>query len=174
MINDPKYINEVLDKLKKVSDEEIVEAIKKVDLEDDIKILEEFKKNGYSMLYIKYGDRNKTNLRLERAIEKLLKRYKELEEENKTLKEITNSYNAFGNDYIPNDMKFIIADREYFYSGIFKESFIPISVIQNKKNEYDKMLKATYGDPTYSGDNRRRECLEALQVLQDLLEERNK
>ncbi|MBQ8044086.1 MAG: hypothetical protein IJ272_08085 [Clostridia bacterium] len=116
MINDPKYINEVLDKLKKVSDEEIVEAIKKVDLEDDIKILEE-------------------------------------------------------------ELEVAKANNRYQYDLGWKAceiESIPISVIQNKKNEYEKMLKATYTDPTYSGDNRRRECLEALQVLQELLEERNK
>ena len=40
-------------------------------IEKAIKLLEEFKKNGYSMLYIKYGDRNKTNLKIEKAIETL-------------------------------------------------------------------------------------------------------
>lgn len=54
---------------------------------EDIEILEEFKKNGYSMLYMKYGDRNTTNLKLERALENLLTRYKELEEENKNMRE---------------------------------------------------------------------------------------
>lgn len=39
--------------------------------EEAIKLLEEFKKNGYSMLYIKYGDRNKANLKIEKAIEAL-------------------------------------------------------------------------------------------------------
>lgn len=40
-------------------------------IEEAIKLLEEFKKNGYSMLYIKYGDRNKTNLKIEKALETL-------------------------------------------------------------------------------------------------------
>lgn len=40
-------------------------------IEEAIKLLEEFKKNGYSMLYIKYGDRNKANLKIEKAIEAL-------------------------------------------------------------------------------------------------------
>ena len=41
-------------------------------IEEAIKLLEEFKKNGYSMLYIKYGDRNKANLKIEKAIETLI------------------------------------------------------------------------------------------------------
>ena len=50
-------------------------------MEEELKILEEFKKNGYSMLVMKYGDRNKANLKLENALENLIKRYKELEKE---------------------------------------------------------------------------------------------
>ena len=36
-------------------------------IEEDIKILEEFKTNGYSILLMKYGDRIKTNLKLAKA-----------------------------------------------------------------------------------------------------------
>lgn len=56
-------------------------------MEEDLTILEEFKKNGYSMLYMKYGDRNTANLKLERALENLITRYKQLEEENRELRE---------------------------------------------------------------------------------------
>ncbi len=55
-------------------------------MEEDIEILEEFKKNGYSMLYMKYGDRNTTNLKLERALGNLIAGYKQLEEENVELR----------------------------------------------------------------------------------------
>ena len=41
-------------------------------IEEAIKLLEEFKKNGYSILYVKYGDRNKTNFKIEKAIETVL------------------------------------------------------------------------------------------------------
>ena len=37
-------------------------------IEEDMKILEEFKTHGYAMLLIKYEDRNKTNLKIEQAI----------------------------------------------------------------------------------------------------------
>lgn len=49
-------------------------------MEEDIKILEEFKTKGYAMLLMKYGDRNTTNLKLERALENILKAYREQEE----------------------------------------------------------------------------------------------
>lgn len=49
-------------------------------MEEDIKILEEFKKNGYHTLMMEYGSRNKTNLKLETAIENLIKGYREKEE----------------------------------------------------------------------------------------------
>ena len=41
-------------------------------IEEDMKILEEFKTHGYAMLLIKYEDRNKTNLKLDQAIETVL------------------------------------------------------------------------------------------------------
>ena len=56
-------------------------------MEEDIKILEEFKKNGYSILFMKYQDRNITNSHIERALENLLTRYKKLEQENNNFKE---------------------------------------------------------------------------------------
>ena len=45
-------------------------------IEEDMKILEEFKTHGYAMLLIKYEDRNKTNLKIEQAIEHILSDYK--------------------------------------------------------------------------------------------------
>lgn len=98
------------------------------------------------------------------SIANLLTRYKELEEENKKLKEITNTYNAFGNDYISNETKMIIADREYFNNGIFKESFVPKSLIKEKIKELENMSK----DGLYVS---RGHITSKIQVLQELLEE---
>lgn len=78
------------DKLKKYTistvfpNEEILnDALNKRDgIEEDIKILEEFKNKGYSNLYIKYGDRIKANTRVERAIENVLARLDKLEQDN--------------------------------------------------------------------------------------------
>lgn len=47
-------------------------------MEESIKILEEFKTKGYALLLMEYGDRNKTNLKIERAIEHLIKGYRDL------------------------------------------------------------------------------------------------
>ena len=43
---------------------------------------EEFKTNGYSILLMKYGDRIKTNFKLEKAIEHILSDYKRVLKEN--------------------------------------------------------------------------------------------
>ena len=48
-------------------------------IEEDIKILEEFKTNGYNVLLMKYGDRIKTNFKLAKAIEHILKELKRFE-----------------------------------------------------------------------------------------------
>ena len=56
-------------------------------IEEDIKILEEFKTNGYSILLMKYGDRIKTNFKLEKAIEHILSDYKRVLKENEELNE---------------------------------------------------------------------------------------
>lgn len=130
-------------------------------MEEDIKILEELSKKtivdilGYSRFVLR------SEYRL--PLENLLKRYKELEE-----KETEKFLKVLEDNSKTTLVKEVMELRAKL------QDYVPISVIQNKKNEYEKMLKATYTDPTYSGDNRRRECLEALQVLQELLEERNK
>lgn len=49
-------------------------------MEENIKILEEFKTKGYALLLMEYGDRNKTNLKIEIAIENLIKGYRELQD----------------------------------------------------------------------------------------------
>jgi len=67
-------------------------------MEEDIKILEEFYTKGYPMMYIKYGGRIKANSKIERALENLIKGYRELEE-----REIwsTATINGLKRDFIP-------------------------------------------------------------------------
>ena len=50
---------------------------------------------------------------------------------------------------------------------------IPKSKVKEKIEEYDKMIKATYGDMTVSGKYRRDVCLEIKQNLQELLGKEN-
>lgn len=52
-------------------------------LDEDIKILEEFKKTGFSTLMFKKfdGDRIKTNKKIEQAIEHLIEAYRKAKEE---------------------------------------------------------------------------------------------
>ena len=57
-------------------------------MEEDIKILEEFKTKGYDLLLMEYGDRNKANLKIERALENLIKGYRELDKDNNDLRRL--------------------------------------------------------------------------------------
>ena len=127
-------------------------------MEEDIKILEDLK-NKWELNA--FGDMvNVLSLDEIKAIENLLKRYKELEEENKRL----NNHNLIGRiDAIK------IEDLE----SVLKPYYIPISVIQNKINgylEYDKIYK------THTSDGRENFTMEYFkaQTLKELLEERNK
>jgi len=61
--------------------------VKENSIEEDIKILEEFKTNGYNILLMKYGDRIKTNFKLAKAIEHILSDYKRVLKENNRLEE---------------------------------------------------------------------------------------
>lgn len=90
------------------------------------------------------------------AIENLLKRYKELEEDNKELRK----YYASRKEV--EDLKETIACLH----ESSKEMFIPISVIQNKIKEIEFTSSQINGD--YFMNNYK------LEVLQELLEERNK
>ena len=61
--------------------------MKENSIKEDMKILEEFKTNGYPILLMKYGDRIKTNFKLGKAIEHILSDYKRVLKENEELKE---------------------------------------------------------------------------------------
>jgi DNA-binding protein H-NS len=117
-------------------------------MEEDIKILEEMLKDKEQI--IKYhcwiGTKSID------AIENLLKRYKELEEENK---------------------KYPIKLNDEIYRRVIENAqkeFIPISVIQNKKRELEeeRSNKLTKND----GWDEYREY--AIEVLEDILEKGNK
>ena len=57
-------------------------------IKEDIKILKEFKTHGYAMLLMKYEDRNKTNLKIDQAIEHILLDYKRVLKENEKKDEL--------------------------------------------------------------------------------------
>lgn len=65
--------------------------MKENSIEEDIKILEEFKTHGYAMLLMKYEDRNKTNLKIDQATEHILSDYKRVLKENEELKQDRNN-----------------------------------------------------------------------------------
>ena len=129
-------------------------------MEENIKILEEFKTKGYSMLLIKYGNRNKANLKLEKAIENLIKGYRELEEELKREKiwrirlekENEDTCNEVNNNYIR------------------KSLVIPKSKIKEKAEKYQVNMKKNEKEiHNIFNENDIRQ--EVITVLQELLEE---
>ena len=109
-------------------------------MEEDIKILEEFLDLARTRDYKGNltGSFDEFELEVEekeyKALENLLTRYKQLEEENTQLKTITQEYNSYLQDSNC-DTKIIIADSEYFANGFFKENFIPKSKVKEKIEE---------------------------------------
>lgn len=142
-------------------------------MEEDIKILEEFIQEPQAEYEEVYLDGKlisklerlpiefKPNKKVAQAIENLLARNKELEEENKRYRESDYETTCMENNHLQEQM-----DKLNDYC-------IPISVIQNKINgylEYDKIYK------THTSDGRENFTMEYFkaQTLKELLEERNK
>lgn len=103
-------------------------------MEEDIKILEEMlnSKEPVCNYILKHQEIE--------AISNLLTRYKQLEEENKELKAITNTYNSYEMS-TPEDIRILICDSRYFCNGTFIRKYIPKSKVKEKIEEYDKREK---------------------------------
>ena len=123
------------------------------DIEEDIKILEEFKTNGYNILLMKYGDRIKTNFKLAKAIEHILSDYKRTLKENEELhKEIDRMKSL--------DIYKLVEDWE---TG----QLIPIQKVKDKIEELKKKVEELTDEKGYWGGS---DLLEQIKVLQELLE----
>ena len=109
-----------------------------IDLEEDIEIIEEMIEVYCSCSVDEEGFDMRVDIAFMKkeckALENLLTRYKQLEEENTQLKTITQEYNSYLQDSNC-DTKIIIADSEYFANGFFKENFIPKSKVKEKIEE---------------------------------------
>ena len=139
-------------------------------MEEDIKILEEFLDLARTRDYKGNltGSFDEFELEVEekeyKAIENLLTRYKQLEEENTQLKTITQEYNSYLQDSNC-DTKIIIADSEYFANGFFKENFIPKSKVKEKIEELKE------DEEFYREHDRMYEFESKIKLLQELLED---
>lgn len=130
-------------------------------MEENIKILEEFKTKGYSMLLMRYGDRHKTNLKLEKALESLIKGYRELEEKVKVFDKAVKCDKC--------DCNICEAEKLLLNS-------IPKSKIEEKIEGLEKEKEETY--TRFLASNRNNEKLGtkgkmlegSIQALQELLE----
>lgn len=122
-------------------------------IEEDMKILEEFKTHGYAMLLIKYEDRNKTNLKLDQAIEHILQDYKRVLKENEELEEINNELEAEKNEAI----------RRYNFETIPKQK------VKDKIEELNKQLEEDLQDEIKVNSNRFIIICQCKSCLQELL-----
>lgn len=135
------------------------------DIEEDIKILEEFKTNGYNILLMKYGDRIKTNFKLAKAIEHILSTYKRVLKENEELKNevMEKDLEIIGKEeYTKASMKEII---EQYYTA--NEECIPIQKVKDKIEELKKKVEELTDEKGYWGGS---DLLDQIEVLQELLE----
>ena len=109
-------------------------------MEEDIKVLKEMLKIRKEQKEIiecagGYCENCNPDIKaLENAIQ-TIKAYKELEEENKELKHITQNYNAYQQKSDNPNLTIIIADEDWFINGYFKENFIPKSKVKEKIEE---------------------------------------
>lgn len=130
--------------------------MKENSIEEDIKILEEFKTNGYNVLLMKYGDRIKTNFKLAKAIEHILSDYK------RVLKE--NEKRMHDNITLKN-----------FISALFNDSFEKDYIsVQKIKDKIEKLNDESHAEELEDIMNRKNYTITELvqYVLQELLDNR--
>ena len=135
-------------------------------MDEDIKILEEYIDTYNGALKLWQIDELNECEDLRQAIENLLKRYKELEKENKKIKNSNDTLKGFVSS---------------IFNDTFEKDFIPTSVIQNKIDEiqeqYEETLKtADFKEiETMNKTNFRGIILEGQRIiLKELIEESNK
>lgn len=135
-------------------------------IEEDIKILEEFKTHGYAMLLMKYEDRNKTNLKIDQAIEHILSDYKRVLKENEELK----SKNKILEELLQGNLYELY---KYYkeLAGSYQGNCIPV---QKVKDKIEKLNNESHAEKLEDIMNRKNYTITELvqYVLQELLEGR--
>ena len=119
--------------------------------------IEELKRLFYFNRLTQYGKR-----KLMRYYEQ---RIKQLEEENKELKHITQNYNAYQQKSDNPNTTIIIADEKWFINGYFKENFIPKSKVKEKIEELKE------DEEFYREHDRMYQFESKIKLLQKLLED---
>lgn len=141
-------------------------------IEEDIKILEEFKTNGYSILLMKYGDRIKTNRKIDQALEHIVSDYKRVLKENREIKVNSDKFkkalgkritycNELEKDLFENASNYVIPKQEI--KGKIEELDIAISECIYLDEDDEKYKKAVEKDKFC--------LLNQKRALQELLEE---
>lgn len=141
--------------------------MKENSIEEDIKILEEFKTNGYSILLMKYGDRIKTNFKLAKAIEHILSTYKRVLKENEVLLKENKELQKEIDQMKSLDIYKLVEDWE---TG----QFIPVQEVKDKIEELnrkiDKSIDNSKGGLDEEFIEKAGELLTQKRILQELLE----
>lgn len=130
--------------------------MKENSIEEDIKILEEFKTNGYSILLMKYGDRIKTNFKLAKAIEHILSTYKRVLKENEVLLKENKELQKEIDQMKSLDIYKLVEDWE---TG----QFIPVQKVKDKIEELKINLVNMQGEELLIYESK-------IEALQELLE----
>ena len=130
-------------------------------IEEDIKILEEFKTKGYSILLMKYGDRIKTNFKLEKALEHILSDYKRVLKENEELKKSKITYERVRNIQIENKE---IVNKKYISKQKIKEV-----IKELEENSY--RIKKQYSNGGENCNTVYLENLAQVKILKQMLRE---
>lgn len=121
----------------------------------DIELFIDFCRAPYNF---EHESEEKSYKELSNKIEHLIKAYKELEEENKTLNE--------RNQYL---VKYRAKLEKELYES--NENYIPVSLVEEKIEEYQNNMKL-YENETHNIFNENNIRQEVITVLQELLEKR--
>lgn len=127
-------------------------------MEEDIKILEELKKDFISLISKRNGfviERDKREKEV-RALENLLTRYKELEKENEKLNQLKEKHNVRINDLCA------LVDN-------FAYNSIPVSLVKEKIEEINKAYEDSKDE---NGESQYYYPDYTIRVLEELLEKR--
>lgn len=146
-------------------------------IEEDIMILET---ECYYLEELGYLRENNHFIRFNQALKNLIKGYKELEEEKKDLKDKLNSSRK-ANEKLSEKNRNLQIEKETAYSEAINNiiagvdldnSFIPVSLVEEKIEELNKLLEEDLQDERKINSNRFIIICQCKSCLQELLEKR--
>lgn len=138
---------------------------------DELKKLKDYKKTYYG------GNWSKVEVcmdnEIKQTIDTILKLIEKQQKEIEELKEITKMYDSV---CINTNNKVVIADKEYFDSGIFIKKYVSKNKIREKQNKYKKKIeklenKKIWNEPVDTINNNR--YVNYFNAYEELLDDEN-